>query len=871
MQNNHLDNKDFMGFENLVWFIGEVEDRDDPLRLGRCRVRCFGVHPTDQNLVRTSDLPWAVPMQPIHSAGVGGVGWTPVGPLPGTVVIGFFLDGRECQLPMIWGTVTGQYNHVVHAVDGAGQIVGGFDASGNPPAGGKLVGGFDHGGNPIGPNDTKAVNGGKSLPPVPSGFYQKIPTVGAQLMARYNLKDYHVAGIFGNLAIESRYMQPDASEKVRGRGVSIDQAVAAGGGYGWSQWTGSRLKNFQTWCKNNNIPTNLPATDQANYGFFCAEIDGSLNGSGYIPTSHYKNAISALQATTTVEAATTTWCNTYERPGIPHIDRRQTVAKSALNNIKGVNVPVRSVGSQKYDPEGDASNTVLTAINTQTTQDVSQANTVGVTHPNDLATRQTTEVPIPQVGHEPKPAHHAEYPYNKVYRSESGHVIEYDDTPDHERLMWHHRTGTYNEINEDGRAVTKVVNDKYTIVAGSDVIHIEGSAIIDVRGNITINCHNDTHITTAGNMYLQSNGDLRMKANNVYLESKNDLNILANNNINQQAINAFSIQATNDVELQGNVVLMQATTAVVANSADVLFVASSNVSVNASNFNTTSNTTVGGTLNAEDIELNSTSVSLPSVNTTPIANAIATGLSNSLTKDFVPAQALTNYGQVLAENDDDSDALQAAVDAAKLVQMITNNDVQTAQSATTSQTDSSAPNPSNGITVHKTTAVDKFNLDGMDPSDLKALHISKYWTLGQVTTNVRVNPGKHFIQPSSGLSVPELVTNLSLLAKNILEPLYLQYPNIQINSGFRENATAGSSISQHAKGQAVDISLLGNYSATDILNLAQWCRDNLPFDQIILEKDHNYWCHISFNVDQQRKQLLHTLTGMAPYRTGLAV
>ena len=48
--------KDFMGYE-FIWFIGEVEDRNDPLKLGRVRVRCFGWHSTNKEELPTADLP----------------------------------------------------------------------------------------------------------------------------------------------------------------------------------------------------------------------------------------------------------------------------------------------------------------------------------------------------------------------------------------------------------------------------------------------------------------------------------------------------------------------------------------------------------------------------------------------------------------------------------------------------------------------------------------------------------------------------------------------------------------------------------------------------------------------------------------------
>ena len=38
MQNE--DSKDFAGKNGFIWWVGVVEDRQDPLKLGRCRVRC---------------------------------------------------------------------------------------------------------------------------------------------------------------------------------------------------------------------------------------------------------------------------------------------------------------------------------------------------------------------------------------------------------------------------------------------------------------------------------------------------------------------------------------------------------------------------------------------------------------------------------------------------------------------------------------------------------------------------------------------------------------------------------------------------------------------------------------------------------------
>ena len=99
--------KNFMGKDGFTWFVGVVEDRNDPKTLGRLRVRCLGYHTEDLVKLPTSDLPWAHVMNPITSATVSGIGQSPLGVVEGTWVVGFFTDGSTAQQPMIMGTLPG--------------------------------------------------------------------------------------------------------------------------------------------------------------------------------------------------------------------------------------------------------------------------------------------------------------------------------------------------------------------------------------------------------------------------------------------------------------------------------------------------------------------------------------------------------------------------------------------------------------------------------------------------------------------------------------------------------------------------------------------------------------------------------------------
>ena len=112
-----------MGKDGFQWFVGVVEDRNDPKTLGRVRVRCLGYHTEDLIKLPTSDLPWAHPMNPITSATVSGIGQTPLGVVEGTWVVGFFTDGPTAQQPVIMGTLPGVPSNLPTQVKADGKGV----------------------------------------------------------------------------------------------------------------------------------------------------------------------------------------------------------------------------------------------------------------------------------------------------------------------------------------------------------------------------------------------------------------------------------------------------------------------------------------------------------------------------------------------------------------------------------------------------------------------------------------------------------------------------------------------------------------------------------------------------------------------------
>ena len=107
----------------------------------------------------------------------------------------------------------------------------------------------------------------------------------------------------------------------------------------------------------------------------------------------------------------------------------------------------------------------------------------------------------------------------------------------------------------------------------------------------------------------------------------------------------------------------------------------------------------------------------------------------------------------------------------------------------------------------------------------------------------------------------EQVENMKLLAEKVFEPLreWVDAP-IKVNSMFRSkelnSAIKGSLKSSHLNGEAMDITSMGGKSN---LEMFHYIKDNLEFDQLIWEFGKEpKWLHVSFNKDNNRKQVLVT-------------
>lgn len=542
--------------DGFYWWMGVVEDRMDPLKLGRCRVRIMGYHIDNIQQLPTEDLPWAMPMQGITSAAISGKGDAPLGPLEGTWVVGFFADGRECQIPVMMGTIGGsptQGPGCLNETTATPNVK--RDSSGNVIT--------DETGQPIpntptatDPTATSSKSIKSDLPPLTQAQIQSIMNALGQResssvvggVQNYSItNDYGYVGKyqFGASALQTLgYLTWPIPARAR-QNSEMNTAT------NWSNKNG--VRNLADWKANKNncqeiamyellqfnynslkdlkvITTDTPAEVVAGYlsvshllgtggaRDFKQGIDGR-DGRGTSANTYYNLGVRALNGTpTSIAGAEKTSPNT------------ATNYAGALNNPK-MGFPL---------PYGDPNNKypLCDYVDRQDTNKLATNNdSMEPTYITEKTNGRVQNVLTANGANsnwaEPPSAYNARYPFNKVKESEAGHIIEIDDTPNAERLHIYHKTGTFIEIDKNGTVNYKIVGDNYEIYNRNNKIYIKGNSDItvdgaqtllvkntldvEVLGKTTVNLRNDADVNVAGT--------LNIKAKNINLEAQQNLNI----------------------------------------------------------------------------------------------------------------------------------------------------------------------------------------------------------------------------------------------------------------------------------------------------------------------------------------------------------
>lgn len=145
-------------------------------------------------------------------------------------------------------------------------------------------------------------------------------------------------------------------------------------------------------------------------------------------------------------------------------------------------------------------------------------------------TNRTKEIPIAnktETYDEPSSTYASVYPNNNVTETSSGHIKEYDDTTDAERIHEYHKSGTFYEIDKDGNKVTRIVGNNYSIIAGTDYVNVKGDV------NLTIDANCNTYVK--GDWNIQVDGNVIENIKGTY-----DQNVTGDSTIDAKTINLNS-------------------------------------------------------------------------------------------------------------------------------------------------------------------------------------------------------------------------------------------------------------------------------------------------------------------------------------------
>ncbi len=101
----------------------------------------------------------------------------------------------------------------------------------------------------------------------------------------------------------------------------------------------------------------------------------------------------------------------------------------------------------------------------------------------------------------------SEYPFNQVNETESGHVVEYDDTPGAERILIKHRKGAGVEMRADGSVIISATNNKVEVTGGHQRVIVEGHGDLIYHGNLNLKVSGDFNVDVGGNYNVNVGGN----------------------------------------------------------------------------------------------------------------------------------------------------------------------------------------------------------------------------------------------------------------------------------------------------------------------------------------------------------------------------
>ena len=811
-------------------YFGVVEERSirDEYRLGRCKVRIFGVHSEDKNELPTDELPWAFPISDITQAQMSQIGQSPTGIVEGSWVVIVFADEYK-QHPMIIGTTAGIPFKYTEQTTGSLKFKTEHKTQYLKDDSGNLV--TDSGGNPVQTGEPAA-----EPPNAPEEAAQAAPVnqAGMKLPREMELQPSGRDFIISEEALSSLtkgkndfrknasklpdstilYSYQDSSKRKvwtigYGSTFKMDDSKV---GPDTTMTKGEAIKLMDTKLKTEyvaGVKRNLKAP--VTQSMFDACVSMAYNsGVGGLKSSDFFKALNAgkyAEAAALIEKANASGLanrrdaekKLFEADGLPDkLGELQPSPDKKLEDSKKPPTPAtkphtdskKTVSEETGSIQGDPSNIQFDGFkdpnvvypkyyNEPDTNRLSRHEKISETivQKKDASRILDVKTADRREWNQPFIPYNAEWPYNHVKMTESGHVEEFDDTADNERIHRWHTAGTFEEIDVNSTRVIRIIGDDYEVLHRNGYMWVKGDLNITVCSNANIRVENDCTVEVLGDMETRVTGD-------------------------------YSLAVGGDIVVHSG--------GPTKFESDALW-----------------------TAEAPIIHLNSgypTGLPLPTEGPNgPAGYAPLTtpGRRGPLDSFYETPEEGDNSGFI------EKNRAVLDVDAEK-------------PAVVPEKPETTEPEKKPPVTPPPA------GCDGLRESDLVSqLRLQPLFTLGQVARGESGIPsGIHY-----GMPATEIVCNLKKLTINVLDKIKAKYPSIIIRSGWRSEAVNkkynGVKSSDHLYGRAADIEFPG-FTREQYYQAAIEIQKMTPaYKQIILEyKGAGTWIHVSYDEKENRNEVL---------------
>ena len=591
--------QEFAGLDGFLWFYGVVEDRQDPYQIGRVKVRCFGHHTGNKIDLPTEDLPWAQVMLPVTSAGISGIGQTPMGLVEGSHVFGFFRDGEDRQEPVVMGSMPGYPAELADTEKGFYDPNGEYPRYINSPDTNQLATMQDYSFNPSLTQHASIIADNANV--------KNFQNIGTAVVEPMQLASAFISkgggSFFGLVAdiITSAVGQVIGANVLGSVGSTLNgftesanklvDSVTEGGtnflknnvGLSVNEISQSAVNFSSTVAGKVRAQLEVPSLPSAE-----ALTSAGLKQVGLTDTGQFKLDVinPASMQTLFEDAAETELLNNFNAAK-ERVDAGLGVVAGSVSTvldptilgvrgalgtletteaqssaIDGFNNQLQNIGGSAAQGSLISVTDKITGVVTSTVEDIGQdsitaAKTVlgdqGISIPQKSTVnkdgitklmnnfiggnRDSWSMPtMPDVSDS--------YPKRHVYETESGHVRIYDDNENNRLIMERHASGTRYDIRDDGSKVDHIISDHIIGVEGTSYTNIKEDQIVTLNGRYKIYVNKDETRDNNYDIVVGKNANINIQVD------KGDMNInVLDGRINANCSDNFNMIVGGDTNI----------------------------------------------------------------------------------------------------------------------------------------------------------------------------------------------------------------------------------------------------------------------------------------------------------------------------------